>query len=463
MKIWPEHPLIRQFAKANVYGEDISISALYEAYANDPDIRPLLDSTMQVLHEDLRLEFARAIEPLVRRCVSPAVTIASTFTNERNAETRTVAARAYARACLRAGSEVQNLIESLTADLAQSLRGEDRRQAAVAAILELGRADLLAIPREDDRLLRFSTYASLGENWEFIEAVVEHWEKLADAIPDVWERFDHSPIIAMELAKVGKGAHALSQAQRFESEVRTGEQLQAIQVQALIALHGPSAYLRELFLDRLQFMAGKKSMMSSERNAYAAMASYLAENFRADKAVSQVILSVANSCSLISEVCLIALCQGWPEAPPISAAKEVLPTLIEGSEPFTAWLFATKADSQLMAKYLTHYPNKLTRYRFWDSRDGIAAVRSRLQSDQECRNLVFGDLQNTTELNNRVALAKLLAQSMRSTPEFRTWVSDQLLSAREDSRVIGPLVFDVLSDLYRPLEFALLEATLTSG
>lgn len=461
LKIWPEHTLIRQFAKTNFYGEDISMSALFEAYATDPDIRPLLDSTMQVLHEDLRLEFARAIEPLVRRCVSPAVTIALGFTNEPDGETRTVAARAYARACIRSGSGIQQLIESLSSDLNRRLIREDREQAAVAAMLELGRADLLGSPREDGRPLEFSTYARSRQNWEFIETVVEHWEQLADAISDVWERFNHSPIIAMELAKVGKGVHALSQTQRFESEVRTGKQLQAEQVQALIALHGPGAYLRELFLGRLQFMAGQHSMMSTERDAYAAMASYLAENFKADKAIGQVILSVANSGSLISDVGLIALCQGWPEAQPISAATERLPALIEGSEPVTAWLFATKADAQLMAKYVSSYPNKLNRDRFWDSRNGIAAVRSRLQSDQECRNLVFVDLQNATELNTRVALAKLLAPSMRNVPEFRAWISDQLHSAREDSSVIGQLVFDVLANLYRPLEFALLEPTLT--
>lgn len=459
LKIWPEHALIRQFAKTNVYGEDISMPALFEAYSTDPDIRPLLDSTMQVLHEDLRLEFARAIEPLVRRCVSPAVTIASGFTNEPNGETRTVAARAYARACIRSEGGVQKMIELLSSDLT---RPPDREQAAVAAMLELGRADLLGRPREDGRPLEFSTHARWGQNWEFIEAVVEHWEQLVDAIPDVWERFGHSPIIATELARVGKGVLALGQTQRFESEVRTGKQLQAEQVQALITLHGSGAYLRELFLSRLQFMAEQKSMMDIERGAYAAMASYLAENFKADKAVGQVILSIANSGSLISDVGFIALCQGWPEAQPISAVTERLPALIiEGPEPVTAWLFATKADAQLMARYLSSYPNKLYRDHYWDSRNGIDAIRSRLQSDQECRNLVFSDLQNATELNTRVALAKLLAPSMRNVPEFRTWISDQLRIAREDSSVVGQLAFDVIANLHRPLEFALLEPTLT--
>jgi len=461
VKIWPEHPLIRQLVKSTIYGEDTSISALYQAYGSDPEIRPLLDNTMHVLHKDLRVEFARAIEPLVRRGVPAAVAIAAEFRNEPNGEARTVAARAYARARIREGSKVQDLIEALSADLTGFLLGrEPRTQAAVAALLELGRADLVAIQREDGRPLELSTYSNLRHNWEFVATVVEHWESLAAAVPDIWERFDHSPIIATELAKAGKGAHALSQAQVFENAVRTGKQLQVEQVRALIALHGRSALLRDLFSDRLQFMARQNSMMVLERAAYAAMASYLADHFHEDEAVGQVMLSVAKS-SLIHDVAFIALCQGWPNAPPIAAATGKLPTLIEGVEPVTAWLFASKADAALMASYVARYPGKLTKNHFGEPRDGIAAVRNRLQTDRECRNLVFADLQNATELNTRIALAKLLAPSMRNDPAFRTWISNQLLCARENSRVICQLAFDVLANVCKPVEFALLEAALT--
>jgi len=460
VKIWPEHPLIRQLVKSTIYSEHTSISALYQVYGSDPEIRPLLDSTMHGLHKDLRVEFARAIEPLARRGVPAAIAIAAEFRNEPNGEARTVAARAYARARIREGSKVQDLIEALSADLTGFSIGGQRQQAAAAALLELGRADLLAQQQETGRSLQFSTYSDARHNWEFIATVVEYWEFLAEAVPDIWERFDHSPIIATELAKAGKSAHALSQTQVFENAVRTGEQLQVEQVRALIALHGRSPLLRDLFLGRLQFMARKNSMMVLERAAYAAMASYLADHFHGDEAVGQAMLSVAKS-SLIHDVAFIALCQGWPDAPPIVAATGKLPTLIEGAEPVTAWLFASKANAALMASYVARYPGKLMKNYFGEPRDGIAAVRNRLQMDQECRDLVFANLQNATELNTRIALAKLLAPSMRNDPAFRTWVSNQLRDARENSRVICQLAFDVLANACKPVEFALLEAALT--
>jgi hypothetical protein len=459
LKIWPEHPLIRQLVKSTIYDEHTSISTLYQVYGSDPEIRPLLDSTMHVLHKDLRLEFARAIEPLVRRGVPAAAAIAAEFRNEPNGEARTVAARAYARYCTREGSKVQDLIEDLSADLTGFSIGGQRQQAAAAALLELGRADLLAMQQEGGRPLRFSTYSDARRNWEFVATVVEYWEFLAKAVPDIWERFDHSPIIAIELAKAGKSTHALSQTQVFENAVRTGKQLQVEEVKALIALHGHSVLLRDLFLDRLQFMVRQTSMMALERAAYAAMASYLAENFHGDETVGQAMLLGAKS-SLIQDVAFIALCQGWPDAPPIAAATAKLPTLLEGAEPVTAWLFASKANTALMASYIVRYPGKLTKDNFGEPRDGIKAVRNRLQTDQDCRNLVFAYLQNATELNIRIALAKLLAPSMRNNPAFRIWVSDQLRGARENSRVVCQLAFDVLANACRPVEFALLEAVL---
>ena len=416
---------------------------------------------MRVLHKDLRVEFAQAIEPLVRRAVPAAVGIVAEFRSEPNGDARTVAARAYAAALIGEDSKVQDLIEALSADLTGSLLESQRQQAAVAALLELGRADLLAQQREDGRPLQFHTYSDARHNWEFIASVVENWELLAEAVPDIWERFNHSPIIATELAKAGKSTHALSQAQVFENAVRTGQQLQVDEVKALIALHGRSALLRDLFSGRLQFMAQQKSMVVLERAAYAAMASYLTENFRGDEAVGQVMLSLAQS-SLIHDVAFVALCQGWPDTPPIAAATEKLPMLIDGPEPATAWLFASKADAALMARYLMSYPEKLTRGHFFgEPRDGIAAVHNRLQTDQKCRNLVFANLQDATELNTRIGLAKLLAPSMRNDPAFRTWISNQLRDARENSRGICQLAFDVLANACNSVEFVLLEAVLT--
>ncbi|MCP4337349.1 MAG: NACHT domain-containing protein [Desulfobulbaceae bacterium] len=461
VKIWPDQPLIRRLVKSTLYNKDISISALYQVYGSDPEIRPLLDKTMYGLHRDLRVEFARAIEPLARRGVPAAVTLAAEYKNEPDGEARTIAARAYARARIREGGSVQDLIDKLAADLTDFLIGSDqRKQAAAVALLELGRADLLVQQRRDNQPIKFTTHLHASHNWEFVSTVVEHWEQLTETLPNIWELFNHSPIIATELAKAGKGAHALSQTAVFENAVCTEKQLQIDQVRALITLRGRSELLRDLFLDRLKYMEKHKSMMVLERGAYAAIASYLVDNFRGDEAVGQVMFPLSTS-SLIRDVVFIALCQGWPDAPPVVAAAEKLPTLIDGPEPRTAWLFASKADVVLMAKYLMNYPTKLIQGYNGEARDGIIAVQERLQNDEECRNLVFANLHNITELNTQIALTKLLAPSMRKNSEFHKWISEQLHRTRDNSFITCELTFDVISNACKPVEFALLEAALT--
>ena len=147
--------------------------------------------------------------------------------------------------------------------------------------------------------------------------------------------------------------------------------------------------------------------------------------------------------------------------PALAADEANLSRLIAGYEPMTAWLFASKANAALMASYIMSYSDRLIRNHFREPRDGIVAVRNRLQSDQECRDYRFADLRNVTQINTRIALANLLAPSMRNNPAFRTWISDQLRGARENSRVICELAFDVLANTFKPVEFALLEAILT--
>src|SRR5438477_3195644 len=148
---------------------------------------------------------------------------------------------------------------------------------------------------------------------------MEHWEALAAAMPDVWARFRNSAMIAIELAKAGKGSYALVQTKVFEDAVRSGQQLDVESVKPLIALHGRTSLLRDLFLARLgHFLPGRhQSMMVSEKGAYHEMASYLAQHFHGDADVGKVIESVANS--LLHDVALIALCRGWPETLPVAA------------------------------------------------------------------------------------------------------------------------------------------------
>lgn len=465
LKTWPEQPLLRSLVKATVFGENIDRQLIYEIFGKDIEIRALLDSALRVLHEDLRIEFIRAIEPLVRRNFAAAVEIASAFKNEPNGEARTIAARAYVKHCIQHSRSVAELTGSLRADLIGLFSGwEERRQAAVAGLLELGKADIIAAQQEFEHPIRLSSHAGAGHNWEFVSSVVENWESLARAMPDIWERFSHSPTIAAELAKCGKGAQVMGEAKLYEEAVRGGKQLDTDTVRALIALHGRSTLLRELFATRLQhFRPGQpQSIMVIEGAAYHAMGAYLAEHFYGDAFLLPVLRGIAATGIIIRDVGLVALCRGWPDAPEITAASQHLTEMLDrGAEPFSAWLFATKADDQLMASYIVRYPSKLRASYFDDARQGLAAVRSRLESDRLCRDATFAQLKGITDLFTMIGVSRLLAPAMRNDRAFREWISEQLRFTQETHHVLAPLAFDALTNRARPVKHALLEAVLT--
>ncbi|WP_145928668.1 NACHT domain-containing protein [Termitidicoccus mucosus] len=463
IKYWPQHPRIRGLVLKSVYKEDISIDALYEVYGADPQIRPLLDATLRVLHEDLRTELVRAAEPLARRGVAPAIDLVAGFCDEPNAEARTVAARATARATVRTGKGIAELTQTLATDLSVRLFIlDEQKQAAIVGLLELGRADLVIQQREDGRPLELSTYSGASHNWDYVAAIVENWETLAELAPDIWSRVKHSPVIATELAKAGKGAAAHNELASFELAVREGKQLEIEHVRALIALHGRSTLLRDLFVARLQwFVSGHPtSMMEIESAAYHAMGTYVADHFHGDPALLPALRAVAGS-TMISEVGLTALCRGWPEAPEIAGAITLLPQLLNGPEPLTAWLFSTRADSALMAKYVLGYPGKVRGDRFGETRQGLTVIRTRLQTDRTCRELILGELKGISDPAISVPLARLIAPVMQDEPEFRDWVAQRLGAARAAGQPIAPVAFDGLANRCKAIEHAFLEAVLT--
>jgi hypothetical protein len=85
-------------------------------------------------------------------------------------------------------------------------------------------------------------------------------------------------------------------------------------------------------------------------------------------------------------------------------------------------LFASKADAALVAKYVVRDPRKLMQDHFGEPRYGIEAMRGRLQTDQECRKLVFAAVQKVTAPDTWIALAKLLGPLMRTVLAFGTWI-----------------------------------------
>ena len=462
LNTWPQEQIIHKRAAETVFDEDISVTAIHGAYSGDAVIGPLLAQILPVLHSDLRLELARSLEPLAERGVAEAVAVLGGYRHESQPQARTIAARAYARALGASGQDLAPAMALFHSDLTNPPSYRDgREQAAAVGLLELGHPEMVLSCQWNGRPGNFSTHTSEGTNWDFIAGVVDHWESMAALEPNLWPRFEHSAEIASALAKAGKRGSASAQTEHFEKQLREGGQIDVSLVEALIALHGPSPVLRDLFLARLNRYRAVYgiSVMLVEMKAYHAIGDYLVEQFGSDALVAESMQVLAVS-SLMSEVARIALCRRWPSSPQVALAAKNLPALRNGMEPVTAWIFATQGTAAEVADFLMQYPNKLKGDDFGFPYKGIQALRDRLRTDAECREAVFERLQRETNPDCVATIARLAGVSLRTDRQFRKWVSAQVAKSRGRPVSLAPMAFDGISHEQRPLEFSLLEALL---
>lgn len=463
IRLWPENPLIRKLVKDTLFTGEIQFSYIFEVYGRDPQIRPLLDSCIRVLKDDLRMAFIQAIEPKAQRGVESAMEIISNFKYEPVGEARTVAARGYARGCIRNGIETNVIAEELARNLTSFNFDQDGiRQAAIVVLLELGRTDLIAEIQESNQQSGFSTMSDYRYNWEFVASVVEHWENLDKALPCIWEVFRHSPVIASELVKVEKAAHATTPIRMFEDRIRSNQQLAIDEIRALISYHGQAEFLKDLFVERIkQFHARRhRSIMFLEHRTYGEMLSYLAEHFGGDETLGNELLEFLSSQKIHDQV-MNSLCRGWPGMSIVTKEAEKLSDYIESPKPYHAWLFSTKANARLMTNYVMRFPDNCMHMSNDYVYEVVIAIRKRLQSDHECLYAVFEKLKTVRAIEPIVAITKLIAPLIGKETEFQEWVSEQLHEYFQQEKVLGNLVFDLFSNDFRPVEFTLLEAVLT--
>jgi hypothetical protein len=172
--------------------------------------------------------------------------------------------------------------------------------------------------------------------------------------------------------------------------------------------------------------------------------SVAAEQWKETKASVDTSTMESIAKSLLHEVALVALCRGWPETLPLAALAK-LPEPIDTDEPVTAWLFASKAYAELFRGAA-----------IWNRGNARATSNRSGMSEAGFRCCSKGHRARYLDCPRQIA---------RTIDAHRPGIwhldSNQLRAARESSRVICQLAFDVLANACTPVEFALREALLT--
>lgn len=317
---FPQHPRVRELAIAALDKHDAPVGAVTHAYASDPEMRLLAARALAPVSPPLR---ARTISTLARRPLSDTATTAllDQFDVERHGDVKVAAATAWARRIRHDQQAATRALERLTSLVqATGPDHDERRRAAFAALLVLGRADVfigLRQPFGNAEPLRVSPDL-LHHDIEFVRLVAEHWSTLTemlgdelstrlsvsgDAItfwtamcavaaaypdiqPDVLRAIDTNPHVA-----------ASTQALRFTAAARAGTPALLDQLFAVIdAANGPSTSRGNL--EQALFAADTIARQFAGRPETAAQL--------VDRPLSRWELGR-----------VAALCRGWPDHPAV--------------------------------------------------------------------------------------------------------------------------------------------------
>jgi len=183
---FPQNPRVRELAMAALDKHDAPVGAVTHAYAGDPEMRLLAARVLAPVSPPLR---ARIISTLARRPLSDTATQArlKQFDVERHADVKVLAATAWARRIRHDPQAATRAAERLTSPIqATGPDHDERRRAAFAALLVLGRAEVFTSLRErygNAGPIRVSPDL-LHRDIEFVRLVAEHWSTLTEMLED---------------------------------------------------------------------------------------------------------------------------------------------------------------------------------------------------------------------------------------------------------------------------------------
>jgi hypothetical protein len=448
----PGDPRVRKLAVEYLDSEWYSPAAVADAYSGDAEMRGRLRRRATPLPATLR---TRAAELLGDRAgpAALAVTVSDLFL----AESDPLAAAVQARTRVRRAPDGtrEELTERVNAGL--SILGptfERARQAALAAALELGRADLFADAREPQRpedAVEIGLSDFLTPNVVLAGLVVEHWDELEELVEDLPGRLSRRgslPITWDTLALVAERSDTVTERALAYVDERHGVSANLLRLYA--AVRPGDTRLKALSIELLK---GGQQIPSTTGQVYETAAELLGSEHAGDPDVLAEIMAAG----LPESSLLLVLAEGWPDSRELRALhrwarRERLPmhrdTLLRVS------MGADEADRAL-AVLRGQLGEMAASPRFFER--PVTMIARRLRRDPEFAGLLETVMLGEGSASETASFARLLAHSGAISAAGRERLSELAGRAFE-----GELALEVGYDIHagrrRPLAWALMDA-----
>jgi hypothetical protein len=467
---YSHHPAVKAAALKALNGPEHSLYVIAPVYARDKEFRPVLESLLGCLHEDLRRVLVQSLAPLVLKRDPFARNLLASFEAEPDGEARVAAAYAHHSAAKRLNRTGEKHLKLLVEELhATGEICEERRASAVAGLLALGHPEMLvAAFNENHGDWKLSLNSRGQRNWSLLEILVELWEGVLQVCgKQSWTLFRDWDVLVIQLAQAGRRKTALQIPRALTEDAFTRQSHTNVDVFLARAILNEGQESFKDFCINL-FERTRKTQVQHgvgwgkvEEEVWFEAAAYLARQYSGNSDLETTLENLVKDCTNPAGP-LIALCRGWPSAPILREIWESAAGKETNADPSSAWLVSTKADANQLLAYIGSLPKQFQQDRLWGfPRETLRAMRDRLSRDELAQSLFYEHFGDSTDLDVVCSVSRLAGLTFRDRGRLREWAQNRIMNIRLTDGP-QPMGYDMLSGKFRPVEFCLLEACLTN-
>ena len=344
---FPGHPRVRELAQSALRAHAAPVAVVAQAYAADAEMCQVAATSMLPASPRLR---ARLIRTLSRRPLADVATtvLLEQFDSEHDGDIKLMAGAAWAGRLQADPAAAARAAERLASQLQViGFAHQERRRAAFAALLALGRADVFVSVCEGNQMPLVEPDL-LHRDIEFVRLIAEHWADLASLLGEelparISYRGETNEFwTSMCLVAAAYPTTQPDVLRAIDADPRVAITTQALEFAAAVR-PGSTALLDQLFL-ALDVADGPGVTRGDLETALTA-ADIIARQFADSPEVAVRLTGISLSWWNLGRVA--ALCRGWTGNEAIQALRE------QGQPPLETWgerelLYATLPASQLL-------------------------------------------------------------------------------------------------------------------
>lgn len=469
VEFYPENPRVKRIALELLKTANPPLDLIASTYVRDETIRPVLNQMASQLHEDLRLTLVQTLGGFSFGERAFTQSLLARYDCEWSPEVRTLTAHLYHSHVQRVEGNREPYIEKLCDELQNVGFGYDEsQQAAVAGLLAMNEVEKVVgwIFRKGGQPRPVRTDAHGGTNWPFVEIVAAAWRKILELVGDkAWTGLGRLEILIWQLELIGHRELALRLPQNLVDQMKDWARTDRDAFRAFCVIRKGSQELKDFCFEIFENLRrSNKSSLAKwghrDINIWFEAAQYLAENYSNDADVLARLEDISrNSFNPTGPV--IALCRSWPSSPVLTELWVSTRHLVPSSQPSDAWLVSVKSDLREFVQYLVDLPKRIIEDQYWRfPQETLRAVRRRLESDSDAQTELLTRVGFNADNDVLASVAGLVGMAVRDKKALIVWANRMF--QQKKAGLLPAMGWDVLSGDFRPVEFCLLEACLTT-